>query len=161
MSCCNTKYNTFLYIIQDLTYSGLIAFHYNNGYQILSEDVKIKNTDNASSLIPVLLSHFLPQSELVATQAETSSSYIVLTQGGSEHNCVINYLTLCACMCVVLPLYHFIHYIMHVDIHVHTVTYPHMHTHYVKSLYMYLDLSSWTTDPFSLHNVFIYLNSVI
>ena len=57
---------------------------------MLSEDVKVKNTDNASSLIPILLSQFLPQSELVATQTETSSSYIVLTQGGSKSSSITN-----------------------------------------------------------------------
>lgn len=80
-------------------YSGLLTFHYHSGYQLLSENVQVKNTDTVATLIAILLRQFLPQYESVSSnQPEASHGYITISQGGSkllarEHEwlCVCNY----------------------------------------------------------------------
>lgn len=69
---------------EDLSYSGLLIFHYHNGYQLLSENVKVRNSYKASDLIPILLRRFLPQYEFMSVSSEVNNSYIALTQNGTE-----------------------------------------------------------------------------
>ena len=76
-------------------------FQYHNGYQVLSDDIEVRNSDTAAGLIPILLSHFLPQYESSMSQSETSNTYIALTQGGSKlhlnkYVCVIYYFVSCS-----------------------------------------------------------------